>query len=89
MQSNQEHVIPDGLPFTISDKSFTTFPKALRNAETRRLYTKNALFITFFICYSASYNAEYMYIGTFLSTSVIKSNALLPPLREPTEEVSR
>ena len=89
LKSNRENVIPDGLYCRISDASFISFPEALRNAEAERISTKNALFINFIIYFSASCNADYVSIGTSLSTSVIKSDTLWSPLKESNEEVSR
>ena len=82
-------MIPDGLYCRISDASFISFPEALRNAEAERISTKNALFLNFIIYFSASCNADYVSIGTSLSTSVIKSDTLWSPLKESNEEVSR
>ena len=80
-----ENVVPDGLSYRLSDKIFTTFPEALINAEGERIYDPNSLFITFVICFSASFNAEYVSTGTSLSTSAIKSDTMWSPLMEPTE----
>ena len=88
-KSKRKNGIPDGLSCRISDVSFINLPEALRNTEAERVYTPNALFITFIICFYAPCNADYVSIGNFLSTSVIKSDTLWPPLREHNEEVSR
>ena len=70
-------------------KSFTTFPEAFRNSEAEILYTTNVLYITFIVCFYTSFNAEYVFIGTPLSTSMIKYVKLWMPLRGPTEEAIR
>ena len=82
-------MILDGLSCRISDKSFTNFTEVLRNTEAKILNTPNKVFITFFVCFYADWNANDVSIVTLLSTSAIKDEMLWTPLREPTEEVIR
>ena len=83
-----KNVIPAVMSCRIFDKSFNTFFEELINAEAKRLSTPNALSITLIICFSTSYNAEYVYIGTLLSTDMIEPDTLWLSLRELSEEAS-
>ena len=83
-----KNLIPDVLSCSIYDKSFTTFPEALRNYEAERLFTTNALSINFVTFSPLHLAMQSIFALGLLSKSVIKYDMLWPPLIELTEEVS-